>query len=249
MGRPNRISFPGMFAHIIVRGINGKKIFREEEDYRFLLTLCRKLKVDFRFKMFTFCLMPNHFHLFIQICLSEDSKSISIIMQKLNLNYSKYYNRKYNRSGPLFNNRFKSIIVQSGKYASNLMRYIDLNPCSLSEKYRRNPFSYKWSGIEWTAKGKGPYKGLLDTIPWLKNDNEIDLFRRSYRFFLQERIFLLNEIGANILLNARIIGNKRFIRSIILNHQQYWLPIRKNLPLFVESAKKTMIFGLAFKFV
>ena len=249
MGRPNRISFPGMLTHVIVRGNNKKKIFREDDDYRYLIELLRISKKQMNFKIFTFCLMPNHFHLFMQTGNKGNDCSISNIMQKINLKYVKFFNKKYQRSGHLFNNRFKSIIVQSGTYATNLMRYIDMNPCKLNSTFRENPFIYKWSGIMWTCKGKGPYADILDVIPWLSENENIELYRSAYAEFIREKISVLNFFNSNLISNANIIGNNSFIKIIVYSYENYWKPSRKKLDVFIKSVKKSSICGLAFKFV
>ena len=142
----------GEFYHIYNRGNSKQKIFLDKEDYlRFigLLYACNQkanLKVYNLNKGQTlydiereeplvsigaYCLMPNHFHLLIT--QSEDD-NISIFMQKLSTSYSMYFNKKYKRTGSLFEGKFKSQHVVQDRYLKYVFSYIHLNPIKLIQK-------------------------------------------------------------------------------------------------------------------
>jgi len=138
------------YYHIYNRGNSKQKIFLDKKDYsRFLqlIFLCNSHKnINFRdfFKtnddIFSFdrgdtlvdigayCLMPNHFHLLFK---EKKDKNISIFMQKLATSYVMYFNKKYNRSGSLFEGKFKSQHINSDRYLKYIFSYIHLNPVKL----------------------------------------------------------------------------------------------------------------------
>lgn len=125
--------------HVYNRGVEKRPIFREGDDYKiFLYFLKRYLteelievrprwRVDLynNISLLSFCLMENHFHLL----LKQNSKdTITTFMRCLSNSYTKYFNNKYTRIGPLFQGKFKAILVQRDEYLLHLTRYIHLNP-------------------------------------------------------------------------------------------------------------------------
>lgn len=148
-----KISFaPEEYYHIYNRGNSKQEIFLDEKDYaRFLALsfLCNtKQNINFRDTFDTFkniydfereetlvdigsyCLMPNHFHLLIR---EKSDGNISLYMKKLATAYVMYFNKKYGRSGSLFEGKFKSQHAESDRYLKYLFSYINLNPIKLIE--------------------------------------------------------------------------------------------------------------------
>ena len=159
----------GEYYHIYNRGNSKQKIFHDEEDYlRFiaLLYACNQkgyLKVGNLTKGQTlydierekpivsigaYCLMPNHFHILITQTNKED---ISNFMQKLSTAYSMYYNKKYIRTGSLFEGKFKSEHIDKDRYFKYLFSYVHLNPVKLIEK-------------DWKVVGIKNVKGVIDYL-------------------------------------------------------------------------------------
>lgn len=110
--------------HIMLQGINQQVIFKDEEDYHAFLERLGKYADDTGCQVYAWCLMPNHVHLLVQ---SENS-DISTLMRKLGAGFVYWYNRKYNRIGSLFQDRFKSEQVEGEQYLLTVLRYIHLNP-------------------------------------------------------------------------------------------------------------------------
>lgn len=137
------------YYHIYNRGVEKRKIFLDKEDYFHflkLLYLCNSSKsiilrnVNKQFDrgetivdIGAYCLMPNHFHL---LCKEKINLGITIFMKKLLTAYAMYFNKKYKRSGVLFQGRFKSEHADNDRYLKYLYSYIHLNPAKL-----KNP---KW---------------------------------------------------------------------------------------------------------
>lgn len=142
MPRKPRLEVEGLCYHVIARGIERRQLFKEREDYRFFLDHLSEVLVATQIDCYAFCLMPNHLHLL----LKQKSIPISRAMRRLLTRYALYFNKKYRRSGHLFQNRYKAIICQEEPYLLELIRYIHLNPvrakiASTMEELSRYPFS------------------------------------------------------------------------------------------------------------
>ncbi|MEJ2221482.1 MAG: transposase [Desulfobacterales bacterium] len=124
MPRKARIDAPGALHHIICRGIAKSKIFSDEKDRYSFLKRLGKILTDTDTPCYAWALMPNHFHLLLRTGIV----AISTVMRRLLTGYAIYYNRRHNRQGHLFQNRYKSILCQENTYLLELVRYIHLNP-------------------------------------------------------------------------------------------------------------------------
>jgi REP element-mobilizing transposase RayT len=139
MARPYRLQAENCLYHITSRGDDRKKIFLSETDFEKFLEYIKVAKDKFKFYLYAYCLMNNHYHLLIETTQSN----LSRIMQYINTSYTIYYNGKRKRSGHLFQGRFKSIIVEADSYFTELTRYIHLNP--VRAKIVDSPGIYRFS--------------------------------------------------------------------------------------------------------
>ncbi len=124
MPRLPRIDIPGLIYHVIFRGIERKEIFRGAADYKELLSRLSSLAKIEDMKVYGFALMPNHVHLLVRPL----KMSLPTFMRRLLTGYAIYFNRKHKRAGHLFQNRYKSFVVEEDTYFLELIRYIHLNP-------------------------------------------------------------------------------------------------------------------------
>ena len=124
MPRQSRIDTAGALHHVICRGINRQTIFTDRDDYLSFLKRLGDLLLETRTSCFAWALIPNHFHLLLQ----TGSVPISQVMKRLLTGYAITFNRRHNRHGHLFQNRYKSILCQEDPYLLELVRYIHLNP-------------------------------------------------------------------------------------------------------------------------
>src|SRR5436190_21837417 len=140
MARKARAEVAGGLYHVVTRGNNRRQIFNSPADYEKFLTLLSVQKRKLPFFLYAYCLMTNHVHLLIE----RQADAIDRIMHRVLTGYSQYYNRRYRRVGHLLQGRHKSILCQSDRYLSELVRYIHLNPVRAGMV--RMPEEYKYSG-------------------------------------------------------------------------------------------------------
>ncbi len=114
----------GEFFHVVVRGIGRQILFENDDDRRKYLALLEKYREENDITLMAYCLMDNHVHLLIR----DNNSSLSLFMKQIGVSYAMYYNRKYDRVGHLFQDRYKSEVVDREEYLLTAYRYILNNP-------------------------------------------------------------------------------------------------------------------------
>lgn len=152
MSRKPRIHYPDALYHVIVKGNNGEKIFATEVDKREYLEKLSVYKQKFYFKLLAFCLMDNHAHLLIQV----SDTPLSTVMQRIQQVYTQWYNKKYDHTGHVFQQRYKALLCDKENYLLQLIKYIHYNPVKANIS---NNLNYKWSShVHYTKM----FNGLVD---------------------------------------------------------------------------------------
>ncbi len=123
MPRQSRIDTSGALHHVICRGIDRQEIFTQKDDYLLFVKRLGDLLIETGTSCFAWALIPNHFHLLLR----TGNVPISVLMKRLLTGYAINFNRRHNRCGHLFQNRYKSILCQEDAYLLELVRYIHLN--------------------------------------------------------------------------------------------------------------------------
>ena len=152
-----KISSTGIY-HIMARGINRQRIFNDDEDSLNFLKAISKSKEKSEFALYGYCIMGNHVHLLI----SEGKEPLSLSMQRISSGFVYWYNGKYDRVGHLFQERFRSEVVESEGYLITVLRYIHQNPVKAG--IVGSPEKYLWSSY----RGYVGNKEIIDTEPILK---------------------------------------------------------------------------------
>ncbi len=139
--RARSISASG-YVHLIVRGIGKQLLFEDAHDYRYYLDKLKLYCMDTGVRVCAYCLMDNHVHLLVK----GEASSIVLLMKKIGVSYSWYYNKKYDRVGHLFQDRYKSEPIENETYLLTAFRYILKNPqkagiCS-ADQYPWNSYRY-----------------------------------------------------------------------------------------------------------
>lgn len=163
MPRKSRIDAPGALHHIIVRGIERRKLFVDDSDRDNFLDRIGGILNETDTSCYAWALIPNHFHLLLR----TGKVPIATVMRRLLTGHAGYFNKRHRRSGHLFQNRYKSILCQEDIYLLELVRYIHLNPLRarlVKEFDRLKKYPYcghsalmgkvkrEWQDIEWVLK-------------------------------------------------------------------------------------------------
>lgn len=169
--------------HIIIRSISEILLFKNDNDKEQMLKLIRKYQKIFGFKLLSFCLMDTHAHFMIE-CNGAD---ISKFMHGINLSYAIYYNKKYDRHGHVFSDRFKSISLNTNCSLLNCSAYIHNNPKDI-HGFKNNVENYPYSSLSiYIGITEDKYK-IINTSRILKMiDNNILKGRKQYYNFVKSR--------------------------------------------------------------
>jgi len=139
MPRGSRIKSESGIYHIMLRGINRQIIFEDEEDNEKFIEIIKEYKELCGYKIYGYCLMGNHIHMIIK----EEKEEIAQIMKRIAGKYVYWYNTKYQRTGHLFQDRFKSEPIETEKYFFTVLRYVHQNP--VKAKLTQEIGEYKYS--------------------------------------------------------------------------------------------------------
>ncbi|MCB4791588.1 MAG: transposase [Elusimicrobia bacterium] len=184
MPRQGRINVEGGIYHVIQRGIERKEIFKDDLDRKeFLNRVSGGLK-ETGHKCYGWALMPNHFHLIIR----TGKRPLSDLMRKILTGYALYFNKKYKRSGYLYQGRYKSILCQEDSYLLELVRYVHLN--ALRARLVRDMSGlgdYKWSGHSVLMnKNKAEWQSRDEILEYF-GKNKLDAMRRYEEFVAEAK--------------------------------------------------------------
>jgi len=199
----------GEFYHVYNRGVEKRDIFIDEQDYFRAIhalyvfndtnshlhlareivrgptsTISRETKPpqrDLLVDIIAYCLMPNHYHLFLQ---QRQKDGIAKFMQKLGTGYTMYFNKRYERSGVLFQGKFKSILVNKEKYFLTLLNYMHLNPVDLIQSDWKEEGIKNWQKVhkfleEYRWSSYRDYIGIKNFPSVINNKPSIGYFPKS----------------------------------------------------------------------
>ena len=223
MPRKSRKLLDGKICHHIVQGINKEYVFQEDEDKKKYLNLLRKYYKDYEIDIICYCIMDNHVHL---ILYSSNIENISAFMRKVNSIYAMYYNKKYNRVGDVFRNRFKSILILTRKQLCIWIKYIHMNP--VKANIVKNENEYKYSSYNDYLNKSGFLNQRILNFLFLKPQNYIEKFKSiPYKNIYDNKIVLKNILDKflkqeNICLN-QLRKKENLVEKFIsyLNSKKY----------------------------
>ena len=133
-----RISENGIY-HIMLRGINRQTIFEDDMDTERLIDTVKRYKSVSKYELYAYCIMSNHAHFLIK----EVGEPVSIAIKRISSSYVFWYNKKYDRCGHLFQERFKSEVIDNDEYFLTVLRYIHQNPVKAG--IVKDISEYRWS--------------------------------------------------------------------------------------------------------
>ncbi|MES9880127.1 MAG: transposase [Sedimenticola sp.] len=205
MARLPRISPVGIPVHLIQRGNNRQTCFAKPEDYTAYLNWLKEYSIQFSVDIHAWVLMTNHVHL---LSTPQKEGAISRMMQSVGRRYVQYFNHQYQRSGTLWEGRYRSCLVQTECYLLEAYRYIELNP--VRAKMVDDPGEYGWSSYPINALGK--VSELCTPHPeYMKLGKRKDTRMRRYRALFSAHVEddLLTEIREGVN-KGMALGNDQF---------------------------------------
>jgi putative transposase len=231
MARNRRYFVENLSHHIIHRGNNRVAIFRESQDYeRYYLVLERASSVC-GVAVHAFAFMSNHVHL---IVTPETEHAVPRLMQKMGARYVPYFNRRYARTGTLWEGRYKSFPIDTDEYFLTCIRYVELNPVRAGVV--ETPEQYQWSSHRthaWGAKSS-----LIQVHAVMQTLGRDDAERQSkYREFCSEAVTLeqLRSVR-DAVQSGKALGGRTFERKVDLEtrhptliERHIWLTRRHTL--------------------
>ena len=234
MPRQARLDAPGTLHHVIIRGIEKRRIVDDRWDRRNFVSRLGQVAFDTETDVYAWALMTNHAH----ILLRSSQQGLSRFMRRFLTGYAITYNLRHKRHGHLFQNRYKSIVCDEDAYFRELVRYIHLNPLrakvvkSMSELDK-----YNWSGHSvLMGKLKHAWQNRDYVLSWFgQKDGEA---RRAYRKYVEEgveegrrpelvggglvrslggwsQVLSLRRENERVLADERILGTGDFVQRVV----------------------------------
>jgi putative transposase len=160
MGRPPRLTYKGATHHAMARAVENQLLFVDDEDRRAFLGLMAATREKYDTEWEMWVLMYTHFHLKIRTPHGNISEAMNYLLSK----YAQQWNRRHGRNGPLLRGRFKSPLIEDGRYAMTVIRYIALNP--VKAKYVSRASEWPWASHRALARLETPPDFL--ELEWLR---------------------------------------------------------------------------------
>ncbi|MFW8602264.1 transposase [Desulfobacterota bacterium M19] len=214
MARALRIQYPGALYHLTNRGNERRSIFADDIDRKqFLLILSRSIEI-YNVSLYSFVLMQNHWHMLVETNLGN----LGEFMRHFNITYTSYYNRRHNRSGHLYQGRYKSFLIEKELYLSVVSRYIHLNPVKtvslrkmdMGEKLKFLD-KYKWSSLPGYFAPEKRYDFLQYDVVLAEYGSD----NRNGRSNYQRQI--ADDLVTGLAIRDKIVGQSIFGSETFIN--------------------------------
>ena len=212
------------FFHVITQGINKSYIFDKSEDIKYYIKLIYKLSKEHEIEIIAYCIMNNHAHMLIK---TKKSDELSKYMQRLNCTYARYYNKKYDRVGYVFRDRYKSEGIYDEQHLYNCIKYIYDNPvkASICSKAKDYPYS----------NYKIITKEIKENYTFMDIDNDSKICKELIQNFLNENDMDINDLKKN---------KRKLKELIVILKMEYNISLRKiseETKIGRETIRKTYI--------
>lgn len=241
MPRAARLDGPGVLHHIIIRGIERRNIYRDDQDREEFLARLAKLVGDTGMACYAWVLLPNHAH----FLLRTGRVPIATVMQRLLTGYAVHFNRRHKRIGHLLQNRYKSIVCQEDGYFHELVRYIHLNPLRaglVSSVAQLNAYPYCGHGAL-LGMGSRPWQDVRYVLETFAK--RVTTARRAYRAYVEAGSTqgrrqdlvgggLIRSLGGwtearkqiaagigNVKSDERILGDSSFVDAVLAQASEH----------------------------
>ena len=225
MARQPRLTLPGYPHHVIQRGNNRQPIVLDDTDRKMLYSLWLEESLRHKVAVNAYVLLDNHFHMLLT---PPGDEAMSLMMQSVGRTYVRYFNKRHNRSGTLWEGRYKSSLVDSEAYLLTCMAYIDLNPvrAGLAESAEAfNWSSYKHLSGQKIDKLVTPhalYWGLGNT-PFAREAAYAEFVASGLSESIQKDL-------TESALKGRVVGRPDFLKSLEKTTRRQILPQKAGRP-------------------
>jgi len=180
MPRQARYVVPDIARHVIQRGHNRNACFRDDTDRRVYLSNLAELITKTACALHAYCLMGNHVHMLLT---PPSARACATLMRNLGQRYAQYFNRRYERSGGLWEGRYRSCLVESARYVLACYRYIERNPVRAAMV--SSPGAYRWSSFDGNS-GRSDNRLLVSHAEYLALAADEGSRQREYALMLGE---------------------------------------------------------------
>jgi len=208
MARPLRLEYADAVHHAMSRGIEGRRICADDADRNLWVEILGRAAERFGWRVFAFCLLDNHFHLFLR----TPEAGLSPGMRQLNGDYAGYFNRRHRRLGPLMQGRYKSVLVEGSGHWLELSRYVHLNPVRAG--LCKRPEDWNWSSY------RAYYRPALRP-DWLDCRTVLSEFgrdeakaQRAYRDYMAEGLGRKLDNPVSRAAHGLVLGSDEFVRKV-----------------------------------
>ncbi|MBO6655666.1 MAG: transposase [Pseudomonadales bacterium] len=206
MSRPVRIEFPGAVYHVTSKGREGQVVFKDKEDRGVFLNVVENVVDRFGWLIHSYVLMDNHYHMVVECPEANLSKG----MRQLNGVYTQHVNRRHEQEGPIFQGRFKSVLLEKKNYLLPVCRHVVINPqrAADSDNYK----DYKWSSYRATAgQAKAPNFLHKDTVLSYFGKREKDA-QRKFREYIKQGLGEASPLDSR--KNQVLLGSAKFLNEM-----------------------------------
>ncbi len=230
MGRRPRVHFPGALYHVISRGNQRQRVFRDDQDHRRFETLLSEAVKGHALTLYAYVMMPNHFHLLLEVSRAPLSKA----MQSLLYRYTYYYNRRYRKIGHLFQGRYKAIVCDRDSYLMELIRYLHLNPVRAGVV--KDPRQYRWSSHGEYLRGRSDHGIAVDQGLKLWGAQRGQALK-AYQGFMSDGRGAGHQEGYYEVKEQRYLGDEKFVEDVhqAVDDQERSRPVRITMADVIQA--------------
>lgn len=224
MPRKSRKLLGETVCHHMVQGINKEEIFKTEDNKEKYIELLKKYYKEFKIDIIAYCIMDNHVHMLLY---ANDIKQISNFMKNINSIYAMYYNKKTDRVGYVFRNRFKSVPIMDRKQLYTCIKYIHMNPVKAGKVKEESDYRYSSYNdylnktgfiheeiLKFIFNSSNNYIEKFQSIEYENSKEEVNLKKALEDFLIKEKLTL-----EHIKQNKNII--KKFVSYLNLNQYKF----------------------------
>jgi len=208
MARPLRVEYADAVYHVMSRGIEGRRICADDVDRELWLEILGRAAERFGWRVLAFCLLDNHFHLFLR----TPGGGLAAGMRQINGDYAGYFNRRHGRRGPLMQGRYKAVLVEDQSHWLELSRYLHLNPVRAGRCAR--PEEWKWSSYR-------SYHRPALRPEWLDCGGVLAEFgrdqakaRHAYRQYVAEGLGRKLDNPVSRAVHGLVLGSDAFVSKV-----------------------------------